>query len=178
MKHFVLILLVILVSCKSENTKLYDYNVEDKIKELGITLNKSSDTPIANYVKSLRVNDMVYLSGNGPKKPNGTFITGKVGTDLTIEEAYEAARIVAINQLSNLKTEIGDLNKVERIVSVFGMVNCATNFTKHPQVINGYSDVMVAVFGERGKHTRSAVGMSSLPFNIACEVEMIVKIKD
>ena len=133
--------------------------------------------PIANYVKAVRVGNLVYLSGHGPDKPDGSLVTGKVGSDLTLEQAKDAARLTAISLLSTLKAEIGNLNKVKRIVKVLGMVNAVPAFEQHPQVINGCSDLMVEVFGENGKHARSAVGMGSLPKNIAVEIEMIVELK-
>src|SRR5687768_17429587 len=150
---------------------------EAQLKVLGIQLITPS-APVANFLKAARVGNMVYLSGHGPDKPEGGQITGKVGKDLSIEEAKEAARVTGISLLSTLKATIGDLNKVKRIVKVFGMVNAVPIFDQHPQVINGFSDLMVQVFGENGKHARSAVGMSSLPFNIAVEIEMIVELKE
>lgn len=154
-----------------------NYNPEAKLQELGIELSTPS-APVANYVNAVRVGNMIFLSGKGPKKADGENITGKVGTDLTIEQGYEAARITGINQLSVLKAELGNLNKVKRCVKVLGMVNAAPEFTDHPKVINGYSDLMVAVFGDKGKHARAAVGMGSLPSNIAVEIEMIVEVED
>ena len=156
---------------------LYDYNVEEKIQELGIKL-KEPPPPVANYVNSVKTGNLVFMAGKGPTKADGTYVKGKVGQDLTVEEGYEAARLVAIAQLSALKAEIGDLNKVARVVKVTGMVNCTTDFENQPEVINGFSDIMVEVFGERGKHARAAVGMGSLPRNIAVEIEMIVEIQD
>jgi enamine deaminase RidA (YjgF/YER057c/UK114 family) len=150
---------------------------EAQLKILGIQLIKPV-APVANYLKAVRVGNMVYLSGHGPDKPEGGYITGKVGSDLTLEQAKEAARVVGISLLSTLKAEIGDLNKVKRIVRVFGMVNAVPTFEQHPQVINGCSDLMVQVFGENGKHVRCAVGMASLPFNIAVEIEMMVELKE
>jgi enamine deaminase RidA (YjgF/YER057c/UK114 family) len=149
---------------------------EQKLKEKGIVLPAPSK-PVANYVNAVRTGNLIFLAGKGPKKADGTDITGKLGKDLTVEEGYEAAKLVAINQLAALKAEIGDLNKVKRIVKVLGMVNCEGNFTDHPKVINGFSDFLVEIFGEKGKHARSAVGMGSLPGNIAVEVEMIVEVK-
>lgn len=154
-----------------------NYNPESKLQELGIELSTPS-APVANYVNAVRVGNLIFLSGKGPKKADGENITGKVGTDLTIEEGYEAARLVGINQLSVLKAELGNLNKVKRCVKVLGMVNAAPDFTDQPKVINGYSDLMVAVFGDKGKHARAAVGMGSLPSNIAVEIEMIVEVQD
>ncbi len=172
MKHLLLFLLV----CNG-SIQLLAQTPEQKLKEKGIVLPTPSK-PVANYVNAVRTGNLIYLSGKGPKKMDGTDITGKVGKDLTVEQGYEAAKWVAINQLAALKAEIGDLNKVKRIIKVLGMVNCENTFTDHPKVINGYSDFMVEIFGDRGKHARSAVGMSSLPNNIAVEVEMIVELKN
>ncbi|AYN66348.1 RidA family protein [Euzebyella marina] len=152
-----------------------DYDPEAKLKELGIELTAPS-SPVANYVNAVRTGNLIFLAGKGPLKADGENITGKVGSDLTIEEGYEAARVTGINQLSVLKAELGNLNKVKRVVKVKGMVNCDPDFGDQPKVVNGYSDLMVAVFGERGKHARAAVGMGSLPDNIAIEVEMVVEV--
>lgn len=149
---------------------------DKKLKELNIELFAPSK-PIANYVKAVRVGNLLYLSGHGPGKADGTNITGKVGADMTAEQGYEAARQTGVSILSTLKAELGDLNKVKRIVKVLGMVNCTDTFTDQPKVINGFSDLMVAVFGEKGKHARSAVGMNSLPSNIAVEIEIIVEVQ-
>lgn len=156
---------------------LYDYDVEAKIKELGITL-KEPSPPVANYVNSVRTGNLVFMAGKGPTDGDGNLIKGKVSVDLTQEDGYEAARWTAIAQLGALKAEIGDLNKVVKIIKVLGMVNCPPDFENQPEVINGFSDLMVEVFGERGKHARAAVGMGSLPRNIAVEIEMIVEIRD
>lgn len=151
-------------------------DAEQKLKEKGIVLTTPSN-PVANYVNAVRVGNLLFLAGKGPTKADGTQVTGKLGKDLTVEQGYEAARIVAINHLAVLKATLGDLKKVKRIVKVLGMVNCESNFTDHPKVINGYSDLMVEIFGEKGKHARSAVGMGSLPNNIAVEVEVIVEVE-
>jgi enamine deaminase RidA (YjgF/YER057c/UK114 family) len=119
----------------------------------------------------------LFLAGKGPSDAAGKYVTGKVGKDLTIEEGQQAARQTAINQLAVLKAELGDLNKVKRIVKVLGMVNCEPDFKDHPKVINGFSDLMVEVFGEKGKHARSAVGMCSLPMNMAVEIELVVEVE-
>jgi enamine deaminase RidA (YjgF/YER057c/UK114 family) len=152
-------------------------DAESRLKEKGITLTTPSK-PVANYVNAVRVGNLLYLAGKGPTRADGTNVTGKIGKDLTIEQGYEAARLTAINHLSVLKAELGSLNKVKRIVKVLGMVNCTEDFKDQPKVINGYSDLMVEIFGEKGKHARSAVGMNSLPMNIAVEVEVIVEIED
>ena len=155
---------------------LFAQNAEQKIKEKGIVLTPPTK-PVANYVNAVKVGKLLYLAGKGPMKADGVNITGKVGKDLTIEQGYEAARITAINHLAVLKAELGSLNKVKRIVKVLGMVNCDSDFKDQPKVINGYSDLMVEIFGEKGKHARSAVGMCSLPGGIAVEVEVIIEIE-
>ncbi len=149
---------------------------ELRLKTLGIELPEPS-SPVANYVNAVQSGKLVFLAGKGPKKADGTYITGKVGRDLSIQEGYDAARLTALHQLAALKAEIGSLDKVKRIVKVLGMVNAEAEFTQHPQVVNGFSDLMAAVFGDKGKHARSAVGMASLPFDMAVEVELIVEIK-
>ena len=153
-----------------------NYDPEAKLKELGITLPEVSP-PVANYVNSARTGDIIFLAGKGPKQADGTYITGKVGIDLDEKAGYEAARLTAINQLAVLKAELGNLNKVKRIIKVLGMVNCGPDFGNQPEVINGFSDLMVEVFGERGKHARAAVGMGSLPRGIAVEIEAIVEVE-
>jgi enamine deaminase RidA (YjgF/YER057c/UK114 family) len=152
-----------------------DYNPEAKLGELNITL-RDQGTPVANYVHAVRTGNLIFLAGKGPKQANGENILGKLGTDLSVDEGYNAAREVAINQLSVLKSELGNLNKVKRVVKVKGMVNAIPDFKDHSKVINGYSDLMVAVFGDAGKHARAAVGMGSLPGNMAVEIEMIVEV--
>ena len=150
---------------------------EQKLMQMGITL-PAAPNPAANYVNVVRTGNLLYLAGKGPNGPDGKYITGKLGQDLTIEQGYEAAKSVAVNQIAVLKAELGDLSKVKRIVKVNGMINTTPDFTDHSKVMNGFSDMMVAVFGEKGKHARSSVGMCSLPFNIAVEVELIVEVED
>ena len=150
---------------------------EDRLQELGLTLPEVS-TPVANYVNAVRTGDLIFLAGKGPRKADGTYITGKLGSDLSVEEGYEAARICALNQLAVLKAELGELNKIKRVVKVLGMVNAVPEFTQQPEVINGFSDLMVEVLGERGKHARAAVGMGSLPRGIAVEIELVVEVED
>ena len=163
-------------SLVADEAPLYDYDVEERIAELGITLSEPSP-PVANYVNAVQTGQLVFMAGKGPSKPGGGYVTGQVGVDLSIEEGYEAARLTAIAQLSALKAEIGDLNRVVRVVKVLGMVNSPTGFGDQPEVINGFSDLIVEVFGARGKHARAAVGMGSLPRNIAVEIEMIVEVQ-
>lgn len=180
MKKTLLILLLVslFISCSSKNEQdvSSDFDVYERLKELKITLSKPG-TPVANYVRARTSGNLVFLSGHGPRKPDGGFMQGKVGRDLTLEEGYMAARLTGLDLLSSLEQEIGDLNRVKRFVKVLGMVNVDPSFTDMPKVINGFSDLMVDLFGERGKHARSAVGLASLPVNIAVEIEMIVEIK-
>ena len=152
-------------------------SVEAKIKELGLQL-PSPATPVANYVPAVRTGNLVFLSGHGPLGQDGTLITGKLGSDLTVEEGYEAAKRTAMGLLGSLKGLIGELDKVRRVVKLLGMVNCEPTFKDHPKVINGASDLLVELFGEKAKHARSAVGMNGLPFNMAVEIEMIVEVEE
>ena len=159
------------------NTVTIAQDAETRLKEKGIVL-AAPGKPVANYVNVVRVGNLLFLAGKGPTKPDGSNITGKVGKDLTIEQGYEAAQLTAINHLAVLKAELGSLNKVKRIVKVLGMVNCTEDFKDQPKVVNGYSDMMVEIFGDKGKHARSAVGMYALPSNIAVEVEVIVEVEN
>jgi enamine deaminase RidA (YjgF/YER057c/UK114 family) len=149
---------------------------EAKLKEMGIAL-PTPPAPVANYVNAVRSGNLLFLAGKGPTGPDGKDVIGKLGRDLTVDQGYQAARFVAINQLAVLKAELGDLSKVRRIVKVLGMVNSDPAFTQQPEVINGCSDLLVAVFGDKGRHARSAVGMATLPRGIAVEIEMIVEIE-
>lgn len=149
--------------------------VEKRLAEKGIVLPPVS-APVANYVNAVRTGNLLFLSGKGPSFPDGTQGTGKVGADLSLEEGYRHARQVGLNLIAVMKAELGDLDRVARIVKVLGMVNCPPTFTDHPKVINGCSDLFVEVFGERGRHARSAVGMGSLPGDISVEIECIVEV--
>ena len=177
--------LTLLVGCRAHNDQkieekaevaLYDYDVEGKIADLNIELPEMTK-PLANYVHAVRTGNLVFLAGKGPRNENGEIIKGKLGDNVSIEEGYDAAKRVAIAQLGALKAEIGDLNNVVRIVKVLGMVNSTPDFGNQPEVINGFSDFIVEIFGERGKHARAAVGMNALPRNMVCEIEMIVEVK-
>ena len=167
---------LVIVSILTVNFFAMAQDAEAKLKEKGIELT-APGKPVANYVNAVRVGNLLFLAGKGPTKPDGSNITGKVGKDLTIDQGYEAARLTAINHLAVLKAELGSLNKVRRIVKVLGMVNCTDDFRDQPKVINGYSDLMVEIFGDKGKHARSAVGMYALPSNIAVEVEVVVEVE-
>jgi len=152
--------------------------IDQRLHELGIELPAAS-APVATYVNAVTTSgNLVFLAGKGPQKPDGTYITGKVGRDLSVEEGYAAARLTGIHLIAALKAHLGSLDHVKRIVKVTGMVNTTEDFTQQPEVINGCSDLMVEIFGEKGKHARAAVGMYSLPRNIAVEVEMIVEVEE
>lgn len=151
--------------------------IEEKLRELGLTLPETFP-PQGTYVGAVRTGNLVFVSGHGPRDAAGNAITGKVGRDLTVEQGYEAARSVMLNCLASLKAEIGSLDRVRRIVKLLGMVNCTEDFGQQPKVINGASDLLVELWGEAGRHARSAVGMQSLPVQIAVEIEMIVELQD
>jgi len=150
-------------------------DIEKKLKELGISL-PAPPKPVANYVTAVRTGNLFFVAGHGPYNDGKTIISGKLGKDLTVEEGYKTARNVALNCLASIKATLGDLNKVKRVVKLLGMVNCAEDFKDQPKVINGASDLLVEVFGEAGKHARSAVGMQSLPNGIPVEIEMILEV--
>ena len=152
-----------------------NYNPEEKLKELNITL-PEPPKPVANYVNGVRTGNLIFLAGKGPRRADGTEITGKLGADVSIEEGYEGARLTAINQLAVLKDMLGDLNKVKRIVKVLGLVNSDPSFIDQPKVINGFSDLMVEVFGDKGRHARAAIGVATLPRGQAVEIELIVEV--
>ena len=149
--------------------------IEEKLTQMGLSL-PTPAAPAGNYIGAVRVGNLLFVSGHGPRRQGESYITGKVGRDLTTEQAYEVARIVMLNCLASVKREIGDLDRVKRIVKLLGMVNCTEDFTEQPKVINGASDLLVALYGEAGRHARSAVGMQQLPMSIPVEIEMIVEV--
>jgi enamine deaminase RidA (YjgF/YER057c/UK114 family) len=151
-------------------------NAEQKLKELGITL-PESPKPLANYVRAVRTGNLLFVSGHGPYNDGKTLILGKLGKEVTIEEGYKTARNVALNCLSSIRASLGSLDKVKRVVKLLGMVNCTADFKDQPKVINGASDLLVEVFGEAGRHARSAVGMQALPNQIPIEIEMILEVE-
>jgi enamine deaminase RidA (YjgF/YER057c/UK114 family) len=126
----------------------------------------------------VRTGNLLFLAGKGPTQADGKYVTGKLGKDFTIEQGYAAARLTALAQLSVLKDYLGNLSRVKRVVKVLGLVNGTEDFTDQPKVINGFSDMMVLVFGDKGKHARSAIGVASLPFGMAVEVELIVEVEN
>ncbi len=149
--------------------------VAERLSELGIEL-AEPPPPAGNYVGAVTVGNLVFLSGHGPLGADGSYARGKVGDALTVEQGQAEARRVGLSMLATLRAEIGDLDRVRRVVKVLGMVNAVAEFKDHPKVIDGFSNLMVEVFGEQGRGARSAVGMGSLPFQIPVEVEMIVEI--
>ena len=149
---------------------------ERRLKELGIEIAPAT-SPLANYVNAVRTGNLLYLAGKGPGLPGQPMPSGKVGRDFTVEEAYKHARQTGLNLIAVMKTELGDLDRVKRIVKVLGMVNALPEFGHQPEVINGCSDLFVEVFGDRGKHARSAVGLGSLPRGIPVEIEVIVEVE-
>jgi len=151
---------------------------EEKLGELGLAF-PSRGPAAGNFLPATREGNLVFLSGHGPVGPDGSIaVRGRLGDDLTIEQGYEAAKLTALSLLGSLKGEIGELDRVKRILKVLGMVRCTQDFGNTPRVINGASDLFVEVFGDRGRHARSAVGMYELPFQMAVEIEMIVAIED
>ena len=174
----ILLFSVSVTGINSAQAQSISANPETRIQELGIKLRPRGGNSSGSFIGAVRVGNLVYLSGQGPLIENGKYIIGKVGKDLNFEEAKNAARLTGISMLEALKASVGNLNNVKRVVKVLGMVNAVPEFDNHSQVINGFSDLMVEVFGENGKHARSAIGLGSLPRNIPVEVEMIVEIKD
>lgn len=148
--------------------------VEKRLEQLGITL-PPVGPPQGNYVHAVPTGNLLFLAGKGPRHPDGSTPTGRVGDDLSVEEGYAAARSAGLMLIAVLKQELGDLDRVRRIVKVLGMVSAAPDFLSHPKVINGCSDLFVEVFGDRGRHARSAVGMGSLPGGIPVEIEAVVE---
>jgi len=154
-----------------------DMSAEARVKELGLVL-PPAPKPVATYVPCVRVGNLLYVSGHGPLRPDRTLVTGRVGAELNEAQGRDAARVVGLAMLATLQAQLGTLDRVVRLIKTLGMVNSGPDFLNHPQVINGFSDLMVEVFGESGKGARSAVGMGPLPGNIAVEVEAIFEIRD
>ena len=151
-------------------------SAEKRLKALGIELGKVS-APVANYVNAVRTGNLLFLAGKGPRPQDGVRPSGKVGREYTVEQAYQHARTVGIDLLAVMRSELGSLDRVKRVVKLLGMVNGTPEFTDHPRVINGCSDLFVEVFGDAGRHARSAVGMGSLPMAIPVEIECIVEVQ-
>lgn len=151
-------------------------NAEARLKELGIVL-PNVPAPVANYVPFRLAGNLLFLSGQGPRGADGNMLTGKVGSEVSVEEAYKRARIIGLQLLSATRQALGSLDRVEAVLKVLGMVNAVPEFKDHPKVINGCSDLFVEVLGDAGRHARSAVGMGSLPSQISVEIEAILAVK-
>ena len=152
-------------------------SAEARLLELKLVL-PPAPKPVATYVTAVRHGDTLYVSGHGPLRPDGTMYTGKVGADVDLAAGQAAARQTGLAILATVKSHLGTLDRVVKLIKVLGMVNCPPEFADQPKVINGFSDLMVEVFGEAGKGARSAVGMGSLPGNISVEIEAIFQIRD
>ena len=148
---------------------------EANLIQLGIEL-PPVPSPIANFIRARQAGGLLFLSGHGPVRPDGSRVVGKVGSDLDVEEAKAAARLTGLNLLATAREHLGSLDRVQAVVKVLAMVNSAPGFDRQPQVVDGFSDLMVEVFGEQGRHARSAVGMAELPFGIPIEIEMILEV--
>ena len=151
--------------------------IDARLAELAIAL-PAPPKPVGAYVGAVVAGNLVFIAGHGPRRPDGGHLTGKVPTEVSVEEAVEAARLCGLNILSSLRAAIGDLDRVERFVKVLGMVNAAPDFEHHPKVIDGFSMLMIEIFGEPARCARSAVGMSSLPFQIPVEIEAVIALKN
>ncbi len=149
---------------------------EKRLAELGLQLPEVPDA-IANYVGAVRTGNLLFCSGRGPRRDGKWVFNGKLGQEVTVEQGYEAARLTMLNLIATVKAELGDLNRVKRVVKVLGMVNAIPTFGEHPQVINGASDLLVEVFGDKGRHARAAFGVGSLPMGTCVEIEMIVEVE-
>ena len=148
---------------------------EANLIQLGIEL-PPVPPPVANFIRARQVAGLLFLSGHGPVRPDGSRVVGKVGSDLDVEEAKAAARLTGLNLLATTRAHLGSLDRVQAVVKVLAMVNSAPGFDRQPEVVDGFSDLMVEVFGEHGRHARSAVGMAELPFGIPIEIEMILEV--
>lgn len=149
---------------------------EEKLASLGLTL-PTIAAPMANYVPYRWAGSLLFLSGQGPRKPDGSLHTGRLGRDVTVEEGYQHARLTGLSLLASAKAAIGELSRIEAVIKLLGMVNAEPEFGDHPKVINGCSDLLVEVLGDAGRHARSAVGMGSLPGGMSVEIEAILLIK-
>ena len=147
----------------------------ERLKQLGLELPKPT-TPLANYVPFVMANGFLYLSGQGPRRPDGSLSTGKVGATVSTEQAYLDAQLTGLNLLATAHHALADLGRIRRVVKLLGMVNAVPDYTDHPKVINGCSDLFVNVLGEAGRHARSAVGMGSLPGMMSVEIEAILQV--
>ncbi len=151
--------------------------VEQELAKLGLKLPEPM-APVANYIGAVRVGSLLFVSGHGPRMDGKLMFQGKVGPDVTVEDGYEAAKLVMLNCLGTIKRTVGDLDHVERIVKLLGFVNAPEGFRESPKVLNGASDLLVQLYGEKGRHARSAIGVAALPNDMTVEIEMIVQLKE
>ena len=151
-------------------------SAEARLKQLGITLPEPAK-PLANYIPAVRVGNLLFLAGHGPIREGKATARGKLGKELSVEDGYKVAREVGLSLLASARAALGSLDRARRVVKVLGMVASAEGFTDQPKVMNGFSDLMVEVFGENGRHARSAVGMAELPLGIPVEIEMILEVE-
>ena len=149
---------------------------EEKLREFGLTLPEAS-TPVANYVPYRWAGNLLYISGQGPKRPDGTYRVGRLGKNASVEDGYAEARLTGLQLLAVARSAVGELSRIESVIKLLGMVNAEPEFTDHPKVINGCSDLLVEVLGEAGRHARSAVGMGSLPNGMMVEIEAILQVR-
>ena len=149
---------------------------EEKLRELGLTLPEAS-TPVANYVPYRWAGNLLYISGQGPKRPDGTYRVGRLGKNASVEDGYAEARLTGLQLLAVARSAVGELSRIESVIKLLGMVNAEPEFADHPKVINGCSDLLVEVLGEAGRHARSAVGMGSLPNGMMVEIEAILQVR-
>ena len=150
--------------------------VEQELEKMGLRL-PGPNPPAGSYIPAVRVDKLLFLSGHGPRMDGEVKFRGKVGRDLTVEQGYEAAKLVMLNCLGTIKRAVGDLDQVERIVKVLGFINAPEGFRDTPKVLNGASDLLIHLYGENGRHARSAIGVAALPSEIAVEIEMVVQLK-
>lgn len=152
-------------------------NLEERIRELGLAL-PPPPRPVGNYLPGVLAGNLLFMSGVGPRRADGSAVTGRLGDGMTVEQGYDAARFVGLNMLANIRAVLGSLDRIERVVKTLGMVNCTPEFDAMPRVVNGFSDLFVELLGEeRGRGARSAVGMAALPGGIAVEVEMVLQVR-
>lgn len=170
--HRYLLTLVLLIAASA-----FAETPEERLEAAGYTLPEPTK-PVAVYVTRVQTGNLLFLSGHGECGPLEDITKGKVGRDLTVEEGKRSAELVGLCMLATIKDEVGELSRVKRFVRILGMVNATEEFTQQPQVINGFSELMVVAFGEEGKAARAAVGMASLPSNIAVEIEAIVELHE
>lgn len=171
-----LVIAVLLFAPTAASLAQDERGAEAKLKSLGITL-PNPRGPVGNYVSAVRVGNLLFMAGTSGRRADGSVVKGKLGADMTTEEGYQAARLVALTVLAYVKAELGSLDRVKRLVRTTGFVNAAPDYTEHAKALNGFSDVMVEVLGDRGRGARSALGMGSLPFQVAVICETIFEVE-